>query len=366
MLPDINKRIAAFSALGSQFKVVAQALDQQNPEIPKSKAAKALYEKAMESPHHNPWFTIDNVSQALHALAGMLTTGNLNQWCSTYEELWNSPSTPPKTVAVIMAGNIPLVGFHDFLSVLISGHAILARLSSQDKHLPKAVGELLIEIEPAFEPYITFGEAIISGFDAVIATGSNNSARYFDYYFGKYPHIIRANRTSMAVLTGNESQQQLEALGHDVFSYFGLGCRNISMLAIPPQFDLPRLQKAWSPFSGIVNHSRYGNNYDYQKAVLLINNIPFTDTGFCLLRHHDSLASPVSVIHLLNYNDNEHLEQYLEEHRHQIQCVAAIDSQQIKAADPIPFGKTQQPELWDYADGVNTLRFLSGLHAKAD
>ncbi|MFO7978346.1 MAG: hypothetical protein R6U64_06765 [Bacteroidales bacterium] len=366
MLPDINKRIAAFSTLGSHFRMVAQALGQQDPELLQSKAARALYEKALESPHHNPWFTTGNVSQALDALAGMLTPDNLSKWCSAYPELW-SPSAPaPKSVAVIMAGNIPLVGFHDFLSVLISGHGIMARLSAQDKHLPKAVGDLLIETEPAFTPYITFSEAIISGFDAVIATGSNNSARYFDYYFGKYPHIIRANRTSMGILTGSETQQELEALGRDVFSYFGLGCRNISMLAIPEQFDLARLHQAWSPFSEIVNHSRYGNNYDYQKAVLLINNNPFTDTGFCLLRHSSSLASPVSVIHLLTYNDSEHLEQYLEEHRSQIQCVAASGSLQIKAADPVPFGKSQQPELWDYADGVDTMRFLSGLHAKAE
>lgn len=357
MLPDIDRRIQAFSRMGEEFLRVSQAMAGQSPGG-LSPRGQELFETAMESPMHNPWFTTRNVGQALESLGQMLQASKLGEWISRYPRLQQAPARP-LTVAVIMAGNIPLVGFHDFMSVLISGHNIMVKLSTQDKHLPKAAARLLEEIEPAFSSSVTFCEGILSGFDAVIATGSNNSSRYFDYYFGKYPHIIRGNRSSAAVLTGNETPDQLQELGKDVFSYFGLGCRNVSALFVPESFNPDILCQAWQSHAWVMDNHKFANNYDYQKAVLLINKIPFTDTGFCLLRSHYSLSPPVAVIHLIQWEDTHQLEEMLQLQTRQLQCVVAPEQFQIKTAGLVPFGKSQQPELWDYADGIDTLDFLS-------
>ena len=361
MVPDLNKRTEAFAQLGSQFTLIAQALEQGNPEVIEMPAAKALYQEATDSPNHNPWFTPANVQQAIASLGKMLNASRLSQWLVPYQNSLKNTTDNHKTVAVVMAGNLPLVGFHDFLCVLMSGHRILAKVSSQDPQLPVAVGRLLAAIEPGFDDAMQFTEAPIKNFDAVIATGSNNSSRYFDYYFGKYPHIIRRNRSSAAVLTGRESQQELSALGKDVFSYFGLGCRNVSFLMIPQDFGLERLHHAWQPYASVIDHHKYANNYDYQKATVLINNTPHFDTGFCLLQEKTSLVSPISVVHYQRYSQPQTPEEFFQKQKEQIQCVTASDGLQIKTADPIPFGKSQQPELWDYADGVDTISFLLGI-----
>jgi len=361
MIPLIKDRITAFQSLGKKLKKTAHAIDKENPSLTDTPAEKKLFNAGINASLHNAWFTKENVCKSLEALGHMLMEEKLVKWIEEYPELFNTGKVQPKTVAVIMAGNIPMVGFHDFLCVLISGHRFLGKLSSQDKKLPVCIGNLLLEINPGFKESIGFKEGPVAGFDAAIATGSNNSARYFDYYFGKYPHIIRKNRSSLAVLNGNESKEELTALGEDVFSYFGLGCRNVSKLMVPANYSFDRLREAWKNWEGLINHSKYFNNYDYQKAVLLVNKEPHTDVGFCLLKEDVGLSSPVSMIYCEKYPDQTQLEKYLKSWKGDLQCIVASPQIKIQAAETLPFGKSQQPELWDYADGVDTLRFLINL-----
>lgn len=300
--------------------------------------------------NENPWFTPGSVQVALEGICRYLDEAKLKKWISSY----NLSPPAAKKVAVIMAGNIPLAGFHDLLSVLVSGHAVMAKLSSKDSVLPGWLITRLIELEPRFDAYITQPPRL-KDFDAVIATGSDNSARYFNYYFGKYPHIIRQNRTSCAVLSGQESAEDLTLLGRDVFTYFGLGCRNVSKLFVPADFDPTRLIRAWDIFVDILHHHKYHNNYDYQKSILLVNKIPFYDSGFVILHENEKLVSPISVVYFERYHNDEDLVSKLNAIENKIQCVVGTQSGQT------PFGQTQAPELWDYADRVDTLRFLEKL-----
>jgi hypothetical protein len=306
---------------------------------------------ALRVQNENPWFTPGSVQTALQGVRRYLDRDKLKQWTSAY----NLNPASAKTIAIVMAGNIPLAGVHDLLSVLISGHAIMAKLSSKDSVLPKFLVEKLISIEPRFEPLISLPERL-KNFDAVIATGSDNSARYFNYYFGKYPHIIRQNRTSCAVLTGDESPEDLMLLGRDVFTYFGLGCRNVSKIFIPPDFDPTRLISAWDIYVDIIHHHKYRNNYDYQKSILLVNKVPFYDSGFVILQENERIVSPISVVYLERYTDQEELSTRLEQFSGKIQCVVGRSK-----PDYVPFGQAQSPEVWDYADRVDTVKFLEQL-----
>jgi hypothetical protein len=297
---------------------------------------------------HNAWFTPGNVRQAINSIAYELTEENLNKWMSAYPQL--EENTKPVKVGVIMAGNIPLVGFHDFLSVLISGNNLIAKTSSKDSELIIFISSVLCDINPEFRTKIEFTENTLSHFDAVIATGSNNSSRYFEYYFGKYPNLIRKNRNSIAVLEGRESPGELESLGTDIFSYFGLGCRNVSKLYLPEGYDIKSLTKHWDQFSDCINNEKYGNNYDFNKAVYIVNKVPFHDAGYLLIKEDAKLTSPVSVLHYTFYGSQSALEQELTELDSQIQCIVGKKY--------IPFGKAQSPNLWDYADGNDTIEFL--------
>jgi hypothetical protein len=297
---------------------------------------------------NNPWFTPENVRQALLSIAELLTEDKLTKWTSAYPQLKDQQKAVK--VGVIMAGNIPLVGFHDFLSVLISGNNIIAKTSSKDSELIVFIGSILCDINSEFRKNIEFTENTLSGLDAVIATGSNNSSRYFEYYFGKYPNIIRKNRNSVAVIEGNESPQELEALGTDIFSYFGLGCRNVSKLYIPEGYDIKALAANWDSFSGLINNNKYANNYDFNKAVYIVNKDPFHDTGYLLLKEDEKLSSPVSVLHYSYYKSEYALKHNLVKLSEQIQCIVGKKY--------IPFGKAQSPDLWDYADGKDTIEFL--------
>jgi hypothetical protein len=250
-----------------------------------------------------------------------------------------------------MAGNIPLVGFHDFLSVLISGNYLIAKTSSKDPELILKVGEILCSIEPRFRNYIEFTEYELKDFDVVIATGSNNSSRYFDQYFGRYPNIIRRNRNSVAIIEGNESGEELENLGKDIFLYFGLGCRNVSKLFIPEGFDIRFMVSKWEHFAGVTSHVKYANNYDFSKAVYLVNKENFLDTGHILLKEDKGLSSPVAVLYYEYYESLSALHSETELLKDKIQCIVGHDH--------TPFGKAQSPHLWDYADGIDTLEFLS-------
>jgi hypothetical protein len=296
--------------------------------------------------HHNGWFVEENVRQSLKAISTMLQEDNLTKWLGEYSFLEKEDSS---TVAIIMAGNIPLVGFHDFLSVLISGNKVLVKLASDDNKLLPHVCNLLNKIEPKFEKLISFGTRL-ENFDAIIATGSDNSARYFESYFGKYPHIIRKNRTSVAVVTGEETEKELEGLAKDVFSYFGLGCRNVTKVLVPKGYDLNNLFKAFFPWKDIAVNNKYANNYDYNKAVYLMNKIELIENGFLLLKEDEGLHSPLAVLFYQYYNDKTEVDEFIATNKEKLQCIVSKTG--------VPFGKAQRPDLWDYADGIDTLSFL--------
>jgi hypothetical protein len=299
---------------------------------------------------HNGWFTHENLKFALKSWNEALSEENINQWLKDY----TIPETDPKTVAIIMAGNIPLVGFHDFISVLITGNHVLAKLSSHDTILLPFIAEKLIVIEPGFKDRIEFTDGRLTNFDAVIATGSNNTARYFDYYFGKYPHIIRKNRNSVAVLSGEETQEQLEGLANDIFRYFGLGCRNVSKIFIPKEYNFDPFFNAMFSWKEIINNNKYINNYDYNKAVYLMSDIDLLDNEFMLLKEDSNYSSPISVVFYEYYDSIDSLKNNLQENSEQIQAV--VSNMQLPNA--IPLGNAQTPQLWDYADGVDSVEFL--------
>jgi len=304
--------------------------------------------------HHNGWFTKDNVLFSLEEWAQALTLDNLEKWITPY----SLDAITPKTVAIIMAGNIPLVGFHDFISVLISGHNVVAKQSSNDKILLPILADYLKAINSDYNDRITFTTGRLESFDAVIATGSNNTARYFEYYFANKPSIIRKNRNSVAVLTGNETIDQLQALGEDIFRYFGLGCRNVSKLYVPKNYDFDSFYKALQPYDSLMNHAKYANNYDYNKAVYLMSEFKMLDNGFLVLKEDESFGSPIATTFWESYTDLDALKKNLEDNKENLQCIVANNLLE----EEVKFGETQHPKLWDYADNVDTLSFLSNLN----
>ena len=302
------------------------------------------------SQSHNGWYTPEQVYFAIESWVAALTEKNLNQWLADYD----LKIVEPKTVGLILAGNIPLVGFHDFLSVLISGNKVLVKTSSNDQHLLPFLAKYMITIEPRFSDFITFTEGKLENYDAVIATGSNNTSRYFEYYFKDKPTIIRKSRNSVAVLTGNETKEQMIALGEDVFRYFGLGCRNVSKLFIPKGYNFDLFFNGMFPYCDIIKYEKYANNYDYNKAVFLMSNFKLLDNEFLTIKEDSSYASPISSVFYEFYDDIDSLKSRLEEDRDQIQCI--VSDGIIKGS--IEFGTTQLPALWDYADNVDTIAFL--------
>ncbi|NUY79346.1 acyl-CoA reductase [Flavobacterium sp. MAH-1] len=305
------------------------------------------------SQSHNGWYTPEQVRFSIAAWADSLTSKNLTDWLSRYD----IPEREPKTVGLVLAGNIPLVGFHDFVSVVLSGHKALVKLSSNDQHLLPFLAKYLMSIAPGLKNFIGFTEGKLEGFDAVIATGSNNTARYFEYYFKDVPSIIRKNRNSVAVLTGNETTDELEALGEDIFRYFGLGCRNVSKLFVPKGYDFAKFFEAMFAQKDVIQYEKYANNYDYNKAVFLMSNFKLLDNGFLTIKEDTNYASPISSIFYEFYDDLETVKTRLENESDQIQCIVSAGI----VGNSIRFGQTQKPELWDYADNIDTLSFLSKL-----
>ena len=305
------------------------------------------------SQSHNGWFTPEQVYFAVESWAKALREDNLNKWLSAYD----FSKVKPKTVGLILAGNIPLVGFHDFLSVLITGNKVLVKASSNDQHLIAFLANYLISIEPKLSYYISFTDGKLENFDAIIATGSNNTARYFEFYFKDKPSIIRKNRNSVAVLNGNESHEDLVNLGEDIFRYFGLGCRNVSKLFVPKDYNFDAFFKAIYEYKDVIFYEKYSNNYDYNKAVFLMSNFKLLDNEFLTLKEDTSYASPISSVFYEYYEDMADLQKRLESESDHIQCIVSNNL----IPNSISFGQTQQPKLWDYADNVDTLQFLISL-----
>jgi len=336
---NLEQRIEAFVSLGERLKNLSRSEKEE------------LYLKINNS---NAWFTPSNIEKSIEGLQFFLNKDALNSWISIYQMDSNFLS---KKVGIIMAGNIPAVSFHDLLCVLISGHEAHIKLSSSDSVLIPWLVKELINFNPDFQKLIFF-EELLKGKDAYIATGSDNSARYFDYYFGKYPHIIRKNRTSVGILNGNETLDDLRSLGRDCFQYFGLGCRNVSKLFVSDLDQLKLFLDAMNDFSTELNHHKYVNNYDYNKSIYLVNGVPHLDNGFILLKESEDLVSPISVLHYEVYRKDEDLAKVINQMKDSIQCVVSKDGW---FKNSFSFGTAQCPLLEDYADGVDTMKFLLSL-----
>lgn len=349
---NLSQRTEAFAKLGEFFKQFSIAKMEKNENAKFNPmlfdAFKMQINRASE---FNGWFTKENVLNAFESWSEALTLENLKKWTSNYTIDENAE---PKNIAIIMAGNIPLVGFHDFLSVLLSGNNALVKLSSNDKHFLPLIAKFLEYYHPYFKNKISFTEKKLTDFEAVIATGSNNTKRYFEYYFGKYPSIIRSSRNSVAIITGKETKQELEALGDDIFQYFGLGCRSVSKIFVPENYNFDLLFNALFKFNDIINVKKYENNYDYNKAIYLMSLFKIQDNGFVMLKEDPSYASPIATVFYEFYDSYENLLIKLEAEKEAIQCIVCNEND----LNFVKFGQTQQPKLWDYADGIDTFQFL--------
>lgn len=335
----INSIVDTFSALGKRLAAPDEA----------------LMEVIETERQHNAWFTPESVLQAVKANGRMLKSNDLAQWLGAY----TLGEANNKKIGLVLAGNIPLVGFHDVLCVLASGNTALIKASSQDARLIKYVLGLLVEIDGSYADRFSFVERLVD-FDAIIATGSNNTSRYFEYYFGKVPNIIRKNRNSIALLTGNESTEELHALGHDIFDYYGLGCRNVSKVLVPEGYNFVPFFEAIEDFNPIINHHKYNNNYDYNKSIYLVNRDEHLDNGFLLLKQDERLVSPLAVLFYDTYSDLQSAQTLLQEQSAQLQCIVSTAPLQTQN-QVVGFGQSQHPQLWDYADNVDTMEFLTKL-----
>ena len=331
----LENRIEAFVALGKQLQNLT----------PEDYAAWARLASS-----RNTWFDEQNVTAAIKGIATLLNEQYLREWLYPY----HLKQVTPKKVGVVMAGNIPMVGFHDFMAVLLSGHYLLAKLSSDDEVLMKRIADMLVAIEPAFADRFQF-VPMLKDADAIIATGSDNTARYFEYYFAKRPHIIRKNRTSIGILTGHEEPEDLRALGNDVLQYYGLGCRNVSKVFVPEGYSFDKFFEANAHRSNILDLHKYQNNYDYNKSILLVNRVPHFDNGFMLVQESENLVSPISVLFYQTFTSLADLRQKLAAVKDKTQCVVSAHGW---LEGSIPFGEAQCPMPWDYADGVDTMAFL--------
>lgn len=340
----LKKSEAAFSELGDYLKRQLEQPDE------------AFLSVLQKAELQNPWFTRDNIFLALSHWADLLQPEPLSEWLAPYpNRLLND-----KKVALVMAGNLPLVGFHDLLCVLVSGCKAIVKPSGKDEVLTSFIIAKLKAFNPEWETRITLEKHTLKDFDAVIATGSNNTSRYFEYYFKNKPHIIRKGRTSAAIINGDESEEELKALAKDIFQYFGLGCRNVSKIYVPEGYDFTLLMQAFQSFDYLSNHFKYSNNYHYHKSVYLLNGDEFLDGGFYLLKKAAATASPLSVVFYDDYQHRSQVENELEAAKEQLQCIVG----KCQALGEIPFGHTQIPALDQYADHINTLDFLEKITNK--
>lgn len=325
-------RISCFESLGKRLKNLSED-EFEN-----------LY---LNARNQNAWFTESSVRLAIDGLCEFLEREKIENWLSNYD----LNEIKPKEVGIIAAGNIPMVGFHDVLCVLLSGHHLMLKMSSSDSALMQFVIDELVYINPEMQESIAVVERLNDA-EVVIATGSDNSARYFEYYFKNKPHIIRKNRTSVAVITGNETTEQLKAFGNDLFQYFGLGCRNVSKVFIPADYNKSILLDALQSYKEVIHHHKYCNNYDYNRSIYLVNMEEHLDTGFFLMKESSALVSPISVLFYETYETESELNELLTRDEEKIQCVVGSGTGQVA------FGQAQYPQLSDYADGVDVMDFL--------
>ena len=348
---NLEHRINAFAELGKFLSQFSQEKIEKQDNVKHNDLFFDDFKHQIKlAQEHNGWFTNENILFAIEGWSNLLNSNDISIWLEKYNfNILNS-----QKVAIIMAGNIPLVGFHDFVSVLISGHEVLVKQSSNDKYLLPYLAKYLEYVEPNFKNKITFTEEKLDGFDAVIATGSNNTARYFEYYFKDKPSIIRKNRNSVAILIGNETKEQLEALSDDIFRYYGLGCRNVSKLFVPKGYDFKDFFEAIYKWHPVINDAKYANNYDYNKAVYLMSEFEMLENGFLMIKEDANYSSPIATVFYEFYESESQLKEKLNNVKNNIQCIVSsgfMDSE-------IAFGETQRPKLWDYADDVDTITFL--------
>jgi hypothetical protein len=343
--------IQGFSKFGTYLNEQTRLLRQENGDPSSASGNLNRWEALLqEVQFQNAWFTREQVLYAMLHWSELLQEKKLKSWMSSY------PDSPKKTstIALILAGNIPLVGFHDLLCVLISGHRALVKYASNDSLLLPFIFQEIVRFIPELKDSVTFTDQKLEAFDGVIATGSNNTSRYFEYYFSSKPHIIRKNRNSIAVLTGNEDSKELAGLAEDIFRYFGMGCRSVSKIYVPEHYNFDRLFESFYAHKAVINHQKYANNYDYNKAVYLMSGAPMLDNEFLLLKEDSGLGSPIGTLFFEKYKDLEAVKSQILSNREQIQCI--VGPQEID--NSIPFGSSQTPDLGVYADGVDTLKFL--------
>lgn len=337
----LEERIVLFSELGNYIQNAVTSDEMQG-----------LFAAARL---RNPWFTVDNIRLSFtEVAANYLNAEKLNLLVSRYDRRFFEPEIR-REVGIVAAGNIPLVGFPDLLHVVLAGHKAFFKPSAQDEVLMLYLIGKMREINPAIAEFLVSADKL-NGLEAYIATGSGNTSRYFEYYFGKKPHIIRKNRVSVAALHGAETRTQLSDLGNDIFAYFGLGCRNVSKLYVPKGYDFTAFFESVEYWNGITLHSKYVNNYDYNKSILLVNGDKHLDNGFLLLKESSALHSPISTVFYEEYSSADRVFEELRAQKENIQCLVTEMQE-----DGIPFGRSQSPELWDYADGADTVAFLAGL-----
>ncbi|NNF34380.1 MAG: acyl-CoA reductase [Saprospiraceae bacterium] len=335
---NISDKIDCLSHLGAQLTEDLQS--------------GAITDTMVLASNKNPWFTLDNIQKALKSIAReFLNRDHLSDLADQY----SLNGTKSKRVGLVLAGNIPAVGLHDILCAFLCNHISIIKYSSKDDVLIPTLLEKLVDINQAAAPYFEKVEKLVD-FDAVIATGGNNTSKYFEYYFRNVKHIIRKSRSSIAVLGGNETDSDLMNLGDDITSYFGLGCRNVSQVLVPRDYELPRLLSVMEAFDDLSNHHKYRNNFDYNMALFLLNKETFLNNGCLLLKEDEQIASRIACLHYQRYHSDVDLIHYLDHNKDSIQCV--VSNKSIKGYDCVPFGKAQQPSLMDYADGVDTIQFL--------
>lgn len=345
---NLNNRITLFVKLGRFF---SDYINNNLESLEKNKFDKAINESIL----HNSFFSKKNILKSLLSWSNVLTKKSIDDFLSNY---LIKNKKREKKIAIIMAGNIPLVGFHDFFCVIISGNFAVIKLSSKDSHLFKFILSFLVKENPDFDTKFDVVESKLEIFDAVIATGNNISANQFELYFKKYPKIIRRNRHSIAILNGNETKKEIELLANDIFYYYGLGCRNVSKIFIPNNYNLDILFKSFVLWNEVINKNSYANNYNYYRAIYLLNKEVFFDNGFVLLKESEKIGSPVGTIYFEYYKSDNQIKEMIKKNNEKIQCIVSNN----KYPKTIKFGETQMPNLNDFADDIDTFNFLLKLN----